>query len=49
MRMFKSEKGEPAALFQPRFKGWHLDKGDIEKRAFAFFDELEKIAAEMQS
>jgi len=33
-------------LFQPRFKEWHLDKGDIEKNAMqrGFFDELNKIA-----
>lgn len=31
--MFKGRKGELGALFQPRFQGWHLDKGSIEKTA----------------
>ena len=34
--------GDAGALFQPRFKEWHLDKGNIEKKAF--LDELENIA-----
>jgi hypothetical protein len=41
-KVFEGENGELGALFQPRFKEWHLDKGDIEKQAF--FDELQKIA-----
>jgi ATP dependent DNA ligase domain len=46
MKLFKDKEGNPAALFQPRFNGWHLDKNDIEKQAFlrGFFDELQKIA-----
>jgi superfamily II DNA/RNA helicase len=35
MKVFKSESGDPGALFQPRFKEWHLDKGDIEKSSAA--------------
>ena len=33
-------------MFQPRFREWHLDKGDIEKSAMmhGFVDELEKLA-----
>jgi hypothetical protein len=33
------------ALQKPSFKGWHLDKGDIEKQSMfnGFFDELKKI------
>lgn len=42
MKVFKDDKGDPAALFQPRFKEWHLDKGDIHK--LAFLDELRKIS-----
>jgi hypothetical protein len=44
-KVFK--KGDQmGALFQPRFAGWHLDKGQIEKNAMlsGFVDELEKIA-----
>jgi len=33
-KVFKDNKGNPGALFQPRFKEWHLDKGDIEKSAY---------------
>ncbi len=51
MKVFTSKDGTPGALFQPRFKEWHLDKGDIEKGAspeemlmrpdlVAFVDEL---------
>jgi hypothetical protein len=43
MRVFAGEQGQPGALFQPRFKEWHLDKGEIEKRAF--LDELREIIA----
>jgi len=32
-KVFAGERGEPGALFQPRFKEWHLEKGDIEKAA----------------
>jgi hypothetical protein len=41
------KKFESGALFQPRFAGWHLDKGDLEKNAMwkSFEDELRKIAA----
>jgi hypothetical protein len=44
MRVFTDEEGNPKALFQPRFKEWHLDKGDIEKtaRLDGFAHELEK-------
>jgi hypothetical protein len=38
----KAFKGD-GPMFQPRFKEWHLDKGEIEKAAF--LDELEKISA----
>ena len=31
MKVFTDKEGNPKALFQPRFKEWHLDKGDIEK------------------
>lgn len=41
-RVFAGEQGRPGALFQSRFKGWHMDKGEIEK--LAFLDELQKIA-----
>jgi hypothetical protein len=45
MRVFTDKEGNPKALFQPRFKEWHLDKGDIEKVSHgSFLDELEKIA-----
>jgi hypothetical protein len=45
MRLF-ADGSDKGALFQPRFAGWHLDKGDIEKQAMwsAFVDELTKIA-----
>lgn len=33
MKMFSDKDGNPKALFQPRFKEWHLDKGDIEKNS----------------
>jgi len=38
---------ELGALFQPRFAGWHLDKGDIEKSAMwlAFASEIGRIHA----
>lgn len=39
-KMFSGEQG-PGALFQPRFKEWHLEKGEIEK--LAFLDELSSI------
>ena len=44
-KVFKNGK-ELGALYQPRFKEWHMDKGDIEKGAMwdGFVDELEKIA-----
>lgn len=32
-KVFGTERGQPGALFQPRFKGWHLEKGEIEKAA----------------
>lgn len=32
-KMFKGKNGEMGALFQPRFHGWHLDKGAVEKTA----------------
>lgn len=31
MKVFTDAEGNPQALFQPRFREWHLDKGDIEK------------------
>lgn len=31
MKTFKAGDGELGAMFQSRFNGWHLDKGDIEK------------------
>lgn len=37
-KVFKDEEGDPKSMFQPRFKEWHLDKGDIEKGA------MEKVA-----
>jgi hypothetical protein len=37
-KVFKDSNGDPKSMFQPRFKEWHLDKGDIEKAA------MEKIA-----
>jgi len=40
-KVFKKKDGSLGAMFQPRFKEWHLDKGDIEKAAF--FNELERI------
>jgi hypothetical protein len=44
-KVFK-DGDEAGALFQPRFNGWHLDKGEIEKAAmlYGFVDELEKIS-----
>jgi hypothetical protein len=44
MRVFKDEKGELGALFQPRFKGWHLDKGDIEKQGASPGSTMKKVA-----
>jgi hypothetical protein len=46
-KVFIDKEGNPRAMFQPRFKEWHLDKGDIEKAAF--LDELEKIAKETKN
>lgn len=45
VRAMKKFEAGSGALFQPRFKEWHLDKGDIEKQAMqrGFFDELERI------
>jgi len=45
-KVFVDEQGGPGALFQPRFKGWHLEKGNIEKAAF--LDELQKIASKQK-
>jgi len=47
MKVFTDKEGNPMSMFQPRFKEWHLDKGDIEKAAF--LDELEKIAKESET
>jgi hypothetical protein len=33
-KVFKGPDGGNGAMFQPRFKEWHLDKGDIEKAAY---------------
>jgi superfamily II DNA or RNA helicase len=48
MKVFTDKDGTPGALFQPRFKEWHLDKGDIEKGAAlsAFADELAAMQKE---
>jgi hypothetical protein len=48
MKAFSNEDGTPKTLFQPRFKEWHLDKGDIEKEATlrSFLDELAALQKE---
>ena len=46
-KVFKGPDGGLGAMFQPRFKEWHLDKGDIEKAAF--FNELEKISYSLEA
>jgi len=50
MKVFTDKEGNPTAMFQPRFKEWHLDKGDIEKTAWleGFIDELSKLAEDAE-
>ena len=53
MKVFTDKDGTPGTLFQPRFKEWHLDKGDIEKESAvmneSFLDELQHITKEALS
>lgn len=46
-KVFKQQDGQPGPLFQPRFAGWHLDKGEAEKVALlgGLANELGKLAA----
>lgn len=50
VRAMKKFEAGSTALFQPRFKEWHLDKGEIEKLSTvtlnAFIDEVQKIGSE---